>query len=130
MAVRLPVELYRAEQVREFDRRAIEKHGIPGLTLMQRAARAAFTELRWRWPDAPAVTVVCGTGNNAGDGLLIATLAHETDMTTRVLMAGDADGLRGDARRALDQYCKAGGAVEPFDAAILAEGQVIVDALL
>ena len=48
----LPVELYRAVQVRELDRIAIEERGIPGYTLMNRAGAAAFTLLRQRWPDS------------------------------------------------------------------------------
>jgi NAD(P)H-hydrate epimerase len=60
----LPAQLYRAAQVRELDRRAIEQYGIPGFTLMQRAAAAALRELRWRWPQAQRLVVVCGPGNN------------------------------------------------------------------
>ena len=48
----LPVELYRAAQVRELDRIAIEERGIPGYTLMSRAGEAAFKLLRQCWPGA------------------------------------------------------------------------------
>ena len=51
----LPAELYRAAQVRELDRIAIEEHGIPGYTLMQRAGAAAFDWLRQDWPSCRAV---------------------------------------------------------------------------
>ena len=64
----LPFELYRAAQVRKLDRIAIEDRGIPGYTLMSRAGEAAFKLLRQRWPDASRIAVVCGGGNNAGDG--------------------------------------------------------------
>jgi len=46
----LPHALYTAEQVRGFDRMAIERFGIPGLTLMERAGQAAFDLIRYRWP--------------------------------------------------------------------------------
>ena len=59
--------LYSAEQVRELDRRAIEDHGIPGYTLMDRAGAAAFRLLRLRWPGARRIAVYCGGGNNGGD---------------------------------------------------------------
>ncbi|NIP90751.1 MAG: bifunctional ADP-dependent NAD(P)H-hydrate dehydratase/NAD(P)H-hydrate epimerase, partial [Gammaproteobacteria bacterium] len=60
----LPSALYRAEQVRELDRIAIEDNGIPGATLMERAGIAAFEELVGRWPEARRIAVVCGPGNN------------------------------------------------------------------
>ncbi|MBI5041250.1 MAG: bifunctional ADP-dependent NAD(P)H-hydrate dehydratase/NAD(P)H-hydrate epimerase, partial [Gammaproteobacteria bacterium] len=68
--------LYRAAQLREFDRRAIQEQGIPGYTLMTRAATAALRELRARWPRVRRIRVVCGAGNNAGDGYVLARLAQ------------------------------------------------------
>ncbi|MFW6345623.1 MAG: NAD(P)H-hydrate epimerase, partial [Halomonas sp.] len=55
--------LYRAEQVRELDRRTIEG-GVAGFALMQRASAAAWQALRTRWPQARSLTVLCGAGNN------------------------------------------------------------------
>lgn len=52
----LPFALYRAAQVRELDRIAIEDRGIPGYTLMSRAGEAAFHLLRQRWPNAQSIT--------------------------------------------------------------------------
>jgi ADP-dependent NAD(P)H-hydrate dehydratase / NAD(P)H-hydrate epimerase len=95
----LPAGLYRAAQVRELDRRAIEQQGIAGYTLMQRAAAAALRELRWRWPDAQRVAVLCGPGNNGGDGLLLAAQAHAEGLEARVLLAAEPNALHGDAAR-------------------------------
>ena len=61
--------LYTAAATRAFDRRAIERHGLPGIVLMRRAGAAAFEFLRDRWPDAEVLTICCGRGNNAGDAL-------------------------------------------------------------
>ena len=72
----LPRELYRAAQVREFDHRTIHDHGVPGIALMERAAVAAWQALRTRWPLARRIVVLCGSGNNAGDGYLVALLAR------------------------------------------------------
>ena len=66
--------LYRAEQVRELDRRTIAA-GIAGFALMQRAAAAAFQVLREAWPEARSLSVLCGAGNNGGDGHVLAALA-------------------------------------------------------
>ena len=68
-------KLYTAEQTRALDHCAIHDHGIPGITLMSRAARSAFDCLLEVWPDPDHIQILCGTGNNGGDGFLIADLA-------------------------------------------------------
>src|SRR5690242_13992882 len=77
--------LYTADQVRAIDAAAIESLGIPGFVLMQRAARAAFELLRARWPQAHRLCVLCGPGNNGGDGYLLALFAHEAGLDVQVL---------------------------------------------
>jgi NAD(P)H-hydrate epimerase len=126
---RLPYDLYRAEQVRELDRTAIEDFAIPGSTLMQRAGAAAFRLLRWRWARAADITVVCGTGNNGGDGFVVAQLAQDAGMKVRVLQLGDPERLAGDAKAAADAYLEAGGERIPFSE-IPEETDLIVDAVL
>ncbi len=65
----MPIKkLYRADEVRELDRIAIQDFGIPGYTLMQRAGRAAFSALQKRWPKASKILALCGSVNNSGDG--------------------------------------------------------------
>ena len=93
----LPRALYRAEQVRGLDRAAIEGEGIPGAELMERAGAAAYRLLRARWPAARDVTVLCGVGNNAGDGYVVARLARADGLRVRVIQVGDPGRLRGDA---------------------------------
>jgi NAD(P)H-hydrate epimerase len=127
---RLPAELYRAEQVRELDRRAIQAHAIPGFTLMQRAAAAAFGQLRWRWPDASRLAVVCGTGNNGGDGLLLAVEALAAGRNVHVFLVGDPARLGDDARLALEAYRKSGGEPKGLGHEALQDADVVVDALL
>ena len=56
----LPYALYRAAQVRELDRIAIQELGIPGEVLMERAGEAVFRALRERWPEARDITVLAG----------------------------------------------------------------------
>jgi NAD(P)H-hydrate epimerase len=126
---RLPYDLYRAEQVRELDRSAIEDFSIPGLTLMQRAGAAAFRLLRWRWARARDITVICGTGNNGGDGFVVAQLAREAGLKVSVLQLGDPGRLRGDAKASAEAFVAAGGEVTPF-AGISADTDLIVDGVL
>ncbi len=125
----LPYDLYRAAQVRELDRIAIEDYSIPGMTLMQRAGAAAFRLMQWCWSGAEQITVLCGTGNNGGDGFVVALLAREAGLKVQVLQLGDPDRLRGDARTAADAFLAGGGRVEPF-AGIPAETDLIVDGVL
>jgi hydroxyethylthiazole kinase-like uncharacterized protein yjeF len=126
----LPFELYRAAQVRELDRIAIEDRGIPGYTLMSRAGEAAFELLRQRWPDACRITVVCGGGNNAGDGYVVARLARQTGLDVRALTLANPDDLRGDALTAWQDACAAGVPTTIFTAAGLADAELLVDAIL
>src|SRR5574337_320160 len=77
--------LYTSRQVRELDRHVIEDLGIAGFDLMQRAASAAWRVLRARWPRITRLAVLCGGGNNGGDGYLLACLAREAGLPTVVL---------------------------------------------
>ena len=69
--------LYTAEQVRELDRIAIEEYGLASTLLMKRAGRAAFDALTRQWPSVASVHVFCGSGNNGGDGYIVAALAAQ-----------------------------------------------------
>jgi NAD(P)H-hydrate epimerase len=126
----LPSALYRAAQVRELDRIAIEQHGIPGYTLMSRAGAATFAALRERWPAALRITVVCGSGNNGGDGYVVARLAHQTGLLTQVLTLSDPEQLQGDALTAYHDARAAGVPVAAFEVGRLAGSDVVVDAIL
>jgi hydroxyethylthiazole kinase-like uncharacterized protein yjeF len=126
----LPDILYTAAQVRELDRRAIEEHGMPGAMLMQRAGQAAFELLRAKWPRARRLAVLCGPGNNGGDGYVVARLAREAGLAPVLIGLGDVQRMKGDAAAAR-QACEAAGmVVHDFDSGLLAGNEVIVDALL
>lgn len=119
-----------AAQTRELDRRAIVEHGIPGIALMKRAGASAFQELCRRWPEARAITVFCGSGNNGGDGYIVAALARERGLSSRVIQLTDPGQLKGDAALAARFAMQAGVPLEPFSAAAETNGDVLVDALL
>jgi len=122
--------LYRAAQVREMDRYVIEQLGISGTVLMERAGAAAFQLLRQQWPTAATLTVVCGTGNNAGDGYVVARLAAEAGLKVEVLQLGDANRLQGDALAAAQRLFSSDITPLAFDQAYLANTDVIVDGIL
>lgn len=121
-------KLYSAEQVRELDRHAMDG-GIPGYVLMQRAASAAWQEVLRRHPSAARIDIVCGPGNNGGDGYQIACLALAAGREVHVWSTGDGAG-RGDAALARQAWLDAGGTIRPFTPASLEAAEIVIDAML
>lgn len=97
---RLPRELFRADQVRKLDQIAIEEFGISGFSLMRTAATVAFNALIEKWPQVRHLQVFSGSGNNAGDGFIVAGLAREMGISAEVIQLADPEKLSGDARQA------------------------------
>jgi NAD(P)H-hydrate epimerase len=126
----LPIALYSTAQVRALDAHAIDELKIPGYTLMKRAGEAALRYLRTRWPMAHRIVIVCGSGNNGGDGYVLARFAQAAGLTVTVLAAADPEHLRGDARNAYQDFLASDGDVKPFAEERLGVGEVIVDAIL
>ena len=126
----LPIALYSTAQVRALDAHAIHELGIPGYTLMKRAGEAALRYLRTRWPMAHRIVIVCGGGNNAGDGYVLGRFAQAAGLTVTMLAAVTPEELKGDARLAWEDFRASGGEVHPFAPALAGGGDVIVDALL
>ncbi len=125
----LPIALHSVAQVRAIDQFAIEQLGISGYTLMTRAGEAALTVLRKSWPMAERILVACGSGNNAGDGYVLARLARAERLEVKLLAMGDPGQLRGDALTAYQDFVAAGGVLTPWKADEPIEADVIVDAL-
>ncbi|MDD1617619.1 MAG: NAD(P)H-hydrate dehydratase, partial [Methylococcaceae bacterium] len=126
----LPINLYRNEQIRELDRIAIHEYGIAGFELMSRAGYAVFQQLMRCCPNAQSVTVFCGSGNNAGDGYIVATLLLRAGLTVGVVSVADPEQLKGDALTAYQHYVAAHGVIMPFQAQVRSNADVIIDALL
>ncbi|MGZ5043777.1 MAG: NAD(P)H-hydrate dehydratase [Methylobacter sp.] len=126
----LPIKLYRATQVREMDRIAIQERGIPGVELMSLAGHEVFQRLKKQWPHARSVAVFCGSGNNAGDGYFIARLALDAGLKVCVYTVSEPEKLSGDALIAYRKYSEAHGLVIPFKTEQGINADVLVDALL
>jgi NAD(P)H-hydrate epimerase len=118
------VALPDAEAMRATDRWAIEDRGMPSLELMERAGAGLAELVAEVAPDGP-VAVVCGKGNNGGDGLVAARLLREQWRDVRCLLLGERDELRGDAA-AMAQ----GVETEPFSAGALDGAAMVIDAIL
>ena len=126
----LPANIYSVASVREMDRRAIEDLRIPGYTLMQRAGSAALHAARERYPGARRWQVICGSGNNGGDGYVVARLAAQDGIVVSVLALTDPESLSGDAAKAYADFAAEGGIVMPWVGDLDAEAELLVDAML
>jgi NAD(P)H-hydrate epimerase len=126
----LPASIYSVASVREIDRTAIEDHGIPGYTLMTRAGAASVRAARQRFPDAKRWQVICGGGNNGGDGYVVARLAASEGIVTSVLTLVDPDSLKGDAATAYGDFAAEGGVVMAWDGELDREADLLVDGIL
>ena len=126
--------LYNTSQVRELDRCAIEDEGIPGITLMKRAAEAVVEVIQQHFPNLSRCTVLCGAGNNAGDGYLVGGLLADKGIGVQILSLAGKPAKGTDAGLAYD-YAQSSSAqwgnAKDVQAALAAEQpEVLVDALL
>ncbi|MGB0865116.1 MAG: NAD(P)H-hydrate dehydratase [Granulosicoccaceae bacterium] len=118
--------LYDAESVRAMDASAIAA-GTPGYTLMRRAARSAFATIQRRWPRAHRIAVLCGPGNNGGDGYVIAELAHKSGRQVTLLQLSGPSGA--SAIQAHSDAIAAGLEARAFESSALDGAQLLVDAI-
>jgi len=97
---------------------------------MTRAGAAAVREARERFPDARRWQVICGAGNNGGDGFVVARLAAQDGIVVSVLTLVDPDKLTGDAATAWGDFAAEGGVVMPWAGEVDGEADLIVDGIL
>jgi ADP-dependent NAD(P)H-hydrate dehydratase / NAD(P)H-hydrate epimerase len=132
-----------AAEMREVDRLTTERAGVPSLQLMENAGRAAakavWQRIATRSPEGNVrVCVLCGKGNNGGDGFVVARYLRGQKLATRVVLFGKKEEVTGDAAANLKRWLEAGGEVEVLNAeddwgqvwAKVKESHVIVDAML
>jgi ADP-dependent NAD(P)H-hydrate dehydratase / NAD(P)H-hydrate epimerase len=99
--------------------------GVPATELMEHAGGSVAREIQRRWPVRP-VTVLCGPGNNGGDGFVAARLLSEAGWPVSIALLGQRDHLVGAARHNSERW---GGAVKPMMPAILDGSELVVDAI-
>ena len=129
----LPEQIYTVESVRAIDRAAVDGEGILGYTLMSRAGEAALRVARKRFAGARRWQVICGAGNNAGDGYVVARLAAAGGIATSVVAMTDPAALTADAATAHREFAAAGGVAQLWADAggsLDPEADLLVDALL
>jgi len=142
-------QLLTAAQMRAVEREAIEAGSVSGLELMERAGAGVVEAMLEEWPELAEgghrAVVLCGPGNNGGDGFVVARLLKQRGWELKVLLFGDPDRLAGDAKRNFERWRELGelrplivaGAedeleLDAFEEAAWSEGpqtRVIIDAL-
>ena len=124
------IPLYSAEQTAALDRMVIESGASNSSTLMKRAGACTFSALMSTWPETKRILVLCGTGNNGGDGYVIARLAKMRHLEVTLVQVGDSTNQSEASRAAREEMEQEGVVIEPFTNQSFEEYDVIVDALL
>jgi ADP-dependent NAD(P)H-hydrate dehydratase / NAD(P)H-hydrate epimerase len=117
-------ELLTVQEMYAADAATIEA-GVSGESLMEAAGASVVGEILSRWP-AGQVAVLCGPGNNGGDGFVIAQLLQEAGWQVRLGLLGAIEDLKGDAAVMAGRWT---GSCEPLSTAVITEADVIVDAI-
>ena len=114
----------------QLEQQGADALGITLYELMLRAGQAAYEHLNRHWPDARHWLILCGHGNNGGDGYVLARLGQAAGKTITLLACDSEKALPEEAQRARDAWLDAGGEIHAAGAAWPEQVDVIVDALL
>ncbi|MEO0400773.1 MAG: NAD(P)H-hydrate dehydratase [Pseudomonadota bacterium] len=128
-------ELLTSAQMRSVEHAAIESGSVTGLELMERAGAGAVAAILAEWPDLASGThhavVLCGPGNNGGDGFVVARLLVDAGWSVEVFLYGEPARLPADAKTNYDRWC-AQGTVKNLSAEAAGQGMrpaVMIDAM-
>jgi len=130
------MKIITAAEMREIDRITTERFGVPSLTLMENAGSAVAEFAVSAYPHAKGFGVICGKGNNAGDGFVVARKLHEAGKEVRVLLLADPKELRGDAAANYEKLpvkpviAKSSADLESAVAQAIFKSDVLMDAIL
>ena len=126
----LPEALYCTEQIKAIEQFVIQHNIISGLMLMERAGQTVFEYIQRSHRMAKKIAIFCGSGNNGGDGYIVATLALQAGLNVCVYSVTDTAILQGDALTAYQQFIKVGGFVMPFQMDVVLDNtDFLIDAL-
>ena len=129
------IKIVTSNEMREIDRITSEQFQVPSLTLMENAGSAVAEFVLSAYPHA-TVGVICGKGNNGGDGLVVARQLHASATRVQVLILGAASELKGDARANFEKlpikpvFASSSADLESAEAREVFHSQVLVDAIL
>lgn len=128
-------ELLTAKQMRAIEKAAIDSGVVTGLELMERAGRCVIEAIFEEWPELAQTqhraVILCGPGNNGGDGFVVARLLKESGWEVEVFLYGDADKLPADAKLNCERWLELGGIrlLEKEKILFDPEPDVVIDAI-
>lgn len=120
--------LYTTDQTRSLDQLAIAQTDVSGRQLMQIAGERAFTRIMRRYPKSQNAIVLCGCGNNGGDGYVVAALLQTSGIIVTVIHSGIPKTR--DALNAYQSYLDGGGGLATYSTELIANADLIIDGLL
>ena len=130
------MKIVSAAEMREIDRVSSERFGVPSLTLMENAGTAVAEFVLARYPSIRQVGVICGKGNNGGDGFVAARKLHDAGKEVRVLLLAEPSEVRGDAAEMLKRLAASPAVarsweelLQPAPQAVL-DSELLIDAIL
>ena len=130
----LPDKLYTVDSIVLLEQIAINQFGIPAYALMKRAGEAVFNVIKKKYPQCKNILVLCGAGNNAGDGYVVARLAKQAAYNVCVISLIDAETLKNEALLAYQDWLSVDdnvvGANNVTDKVLINDADISVDALL
>jgi ADP-dependent NAD(P)H-hydrate dehydratase / NAD(P)H-hydrate epimerase len=130
------MKIVTAAEMREIDRTTAERFGVPSLTLMENAGTAVAELVISRYPSAERIGVICGKGNNGGDGFVAARKLHGAGKGVRIILLAEPSQLRGDAAEMFGRLPIAPVIVKSNDeltgeqAQAVFESELLLDAIL
>jgi NAD(P)H-hydrate epimerase len=125
----LPDNLYRVDSIVQLEQLAIKQFGIPAYELMKRAGQAVFDVVVSRYSQHKKMLVLCGAGNNAGDGYVVARLARQAGLDVQVISLIDPATLKNEALLAYQDW-QSLAENSAMDQSLIDEADIIIDALL
>ncbi len=128
----LPKQLYTGDQVKQGEAQAAKNAGYSLYQLMEMAGESVFRVLEEEYPRAQNITVLCGGGNNGGDGFVVARLAKQAGLTVQLICTVDESRYLGDGLQAKQAWLKSGGTILSQErlSECLTTADVIIDGLL
>jgi len=122
--------LYQAAEIKQIELQAAESGGYPMYDLMEKAGLASWEYIQKYWSEAKKITIICGKGNNAGDGFVLARIIKSAGKEVQLLsVEADAE-FKGDAKIAFQSMKDHGITPLAFKATLLADQDLIIDAIL
>src|SRR5271165_4874165 len=97
------MKILTADEMRTADRVTTDRFGIPSLELMEHAGRAVARFILRELPQCRSIVVLCGKGNNGGDGMVAARQLAAAGCAVSVFLLGDPSGVHGDAKTMLER---------------------------